>query len=90
MDRLSSAAYDCKHHILHRQAYIGMAKAIAAVTKAFFDLEKANKLIVKLDAFLRSDSSKTIENDSIKLFAILTLGEVGRIYYSAFSTTNIE
>lgn len=90
MDRLSSAAYDCKNHILHKQAYIGMAKAIASVTKAFYDLEKANKLIMKLNAFLQSDPTKTVENDSIKLFAILTMGEVGRIYYGAFKNTNIE
>lgn len=90
MDRLSSAAYDCKNHILHRQAYIGIAKSIASITKAFNDLEKANKLIIKLYTFLLSDSEKTVENDSIKLFAILTLGEVGRIYYEAFINTNIE
>uniref|UniRef100_A0A915D5U2 Monoacylglycerol lipase ABHD12 n=1 Tax=Ditylenchus dipsaci TaxID=166011 RepID=A0A915D5U2_9BILA len=81
LDRLSAAAYGSKSQLLHRQAYISIAKSIAVVAHAHSDLNKASKLITKLQALLAADN----QSDSVKLFAILTLGELGRIYSSVYS-----
>jgi len=86
VDRLSAAAYDPRPNLLHRQAYISIAKSIAVVAFAHSDVQKASKLIGKLQSQLNAPT----QTDSIKLFSILTLGELGRIYSSVYTAIKIE
>lgn len=86
MDKLFASACNCTNQLLNRQVYISIAKSIATVAHAYNDLNKTNTLIKKLHLLLTSKK----DSDSVQLFAVLTLGELGRIYNDAFKNANIE
>ena len=68
---------------MHRQAYISIGKAVATISHATGDQQKSEQLVNKLTALLDRSKQNTT-TDSLQLFAILTLGELGRIDYTIF------
>jgi len=60
--------------MLHRQSYSSIAKTTATVAHATGDQQKTTKLVMSL----RDALSRPSTLESLRLFSILTLGEIGR------------
>uniref|UniRef100_A0A914C839 TATA-binding protein interacting (TIP20) domain-containing protein n=1 Tax=Acrobeloides nanus TaxID=290746 RepID=A0A914C839_9BILA len=84
LDQLSKAVYDQQQ--LHRQAYISIAKSVATVALAYKDIGKAKSLVNELKITLNNPQI----SDSVHLFAILTLGELGRIYSAVYDGKDMK
>uniref|UniRef100_A0A915PB19 TATA-binding protein interacting (TIP20) domain-containing protein n=1 Tax=Meloidogyne floridensis TaxID=298350 RepID=A0A915PB19_9BILA len=72
ISKLTEPVHSASAQLLHRQAYSSIAKAVATVTQATSDNKKAAKLVTTLRNYLKNQSS-----DSVRLYAILALGELG-------------
>lgn len=70
--KLTEPVHSASAQLLHRQAYSSIAKAVATVTQATSDNQKSTKLVTSLRNYLKNQSS-----DSVRLYAILALGELG-------------
>lgn len=66
--------------LLSRQIYISISKSVAVIIHTFGDFEKSKNLILKLEDLIYTKQENEETSDSLQLFAILTLGEIGRIY----------
>lgn len=76
---------------MHRQIYISIAKSMAVVTHTLGDVEKSKTLIIKLEGLVKGDKDGSDnQSDSVKLFAILTLGEIGRIYSQIYEMFKLK
>uniref|UniRef100_A0A914VPW0 TATA-binding protein interacting (TIP20) domain-containing protein n=1 Tax=Plectus sambesii TaxID=2011161 RepID=A0A914VPW0_9BILA len=72
LDQLTGPVYS--KTALHKQAYLSIAKCAATVAAASGDDEKASELATKLATQLKSADTP----DGVRLFSLLTLGELGR------------
>nr|CAD2136226.1 unnamed protein product [Meloidogyne enterolobii] len=72
ISKLTEPVHSASAQLLHRQAYSSIAKAVATVTQATSDNKKSAKLVTTLRNYLKNQSS-----DSVRLYAILALGELG-------------
>jgi cullin-associated NEDD8-dissociated protein 1 len=71
--KLTEPVNSSSSQLLHRQSYNSIAKAVATVTQATSDNQKSSKLVTSLRNSLKDQHS----SDSIRLYAILALGELG-------------
>nr|CAD2183165.1 unnamed protein product [Meloidogyne enterolobii] len=72
ISKLTEPVHSASAQLLHRQAYSSIAKAVATVAQATSDNKKSAKLVTTLRNYLKNQSS-----DSVRLYAILALGELG-------------
>lgn len=94
MDRLSRPVYNTNptnNGLLSRQIYISIAKSIAIILHTFGDVNKSKKLILQLENLIYSKKlGEEDTSDSVQLFAILTLGEIGRIYSQTYEVVKTK
>lgn len=80
ISQLSSICSNEPEQIFHRQTYISIGKAIATILHATNDKTKACELIKKYEELLKNPTT----TDSIQLFSLIFIGELGRVYPAAY------
>ncbi|KAL3107838.1 hypothetical protein niasHT_017070 [Heterodera trifolii] len=88
LERISEPVYNTgTSQFLHRQTYSSIAKATATVAQSNADQADSRTLVLSLrDAFRNAGPV----NDSVRLFSVLALGELGRLCRSVFESLQRE
>ncbi|CAJ0590216.1 unnamed protein product [Cylicocyclus nassatus] len=84
LDQLTAPVYDVPN--LSRQAFQSISAATGVVAAASGDIEKARSLADKLADQLRNEKS----TDSIRLFSVHALGELGRRCPRVYENSHLE
>uniref|UniRef100_A0A183C175 TIP120 domain-containing protein n=1 Tax=Globodera pallida TaxID=36090 RepID=A0A183C175_GLOPA len=84
LERIREPVYNTgTSQFLHRQTYSSIAKATATVAHSNADQNDSCALVLSLRDSFRNAGP---DNDSVRLFSVLTLGELGRLCRSVFET----
>ncbi|KAK0411409.1 hypothetical protein QR680_005641 [Steinernema hermaphroditum] len=80
LDQLSKSVYE-QPCTLPRQAFMSISKCCAVVCRYSGELQKTVQLTAKFAQQLNIDGP---ENENVRLFSLLCLGEIGRIYTNVY------